>query len=285
MTGQQYINELKTRLGRTYVNDNFSDLLLLSIVNQARRKVQLACLELMKDYFTTSIAIPFQNGTLNSKYTNLTDLQNENVLVYTFAMPDNFIDAVEVWIAYDNSQNYQDCLQCRIIAKNEFINTVKHTFNTSLTTQPIAYKEQNLTTTQHYLNIAIAEKLYNTANFASTANVIVFYLYLVDDLGIETTNVGGFPILAPPIENDPQMPINLEEIVILQSMVDLLSMTDKRHYWTRVKDELQMYYQLLEQNYELKKTVSSVIPSKMPLQGIPYAVINTPGVQNGMQKS
>lgn len=281
MTGEQYINEVKLRLGRSLANRYFSDLDILSAVNQSRRAVQFATMHILKDYYTTAREIPLIDQQLDFYYDNVLTFDNKPVRVFKIQMPDNFADLLEGWLFFreTNPEEYIECLQTRIVSKKEFVLTIKHLYNTAVYQNPLCHIEHRITDGLYYLYLAISDDLYTHAGFLDTATLRVYYLYLVDALG-QSSTVTAFEHWVAPIENDPQLPPQVEEMVILQTLVILLSMTDKAHELERLKDELNIYYQILEGNHQIKQVVSETIPSKMSIQDSSIYLGNTIGEGN-----
>lgn len=287
MTAQQYIDEVKTRIGRSYANDRFSDLYILSVINKARRNIQFATLELLQEHYTVAIDIPLNSQPMDLVYSDIINYNGDQIYVYRIQLPANFIDLVEAWVYFDNitDVSYINCLQVRVVSKREFIYTLQHTYNTATFNQPLAHIEHNIADASYILHLAISRELYNFENFNNSGTLRIFYLYLIDDLGNEAIIIDGggwHRIITPPIEEDPQLPPQLEELVILRAVVDILSLTDESNYLQRVKDELQMYYHILEENYQIRYIMETTIPSKLSLQEASWDL--TFGEKNGLQK-
>lgn len=264
MTARDYINEVKLGLLKISVNVLFDDMTILTMVNKARKQIQMATLNMFSEFYYDEIQYSlFSITPLNFTY-------NPNNQEFAILMPDSFIEPVDVWIYHQNPDPTSGVFilnQMRLVDPREYIYTVQNTFNTPQETTLVGYFENNVADGRTRLFFSMPLQYFNSI-IGLNPVLRIYFLALVDDLEhIVNVGFGGIQARETP-DVEQQIPPQCHELVVQQAIVNLLGSTDLVSALQRAKDELQISFAMLDLEKDFERLQKSFfLPSKESFEG------------------
>jgi hypothetical protein len=289
LTARDYISEVKLRLLRSQVNDEFDDMTILTQINRSRRNIAMLTMDVFPDFYINRIQIPLGPpfGPNNDPTLSYPIYGVGRALVHRYNIPmQDFVKPAEVWISFISGINNDTRVwQVRLVSRKEFHNTVAHSMNSPLSITPVAFFEQNITTGA--TTLVIAFEVSNYVNYIwnnglNTCNLIIHYYCLPADLELYSDLTPG-NIVTPnafAADTDIDIPPFLQDLVILQAILYLLMSQKYQTIYQKFKDEFSIVWSLLLSNKEIEKyQQETLLPSKKPLEGVNFP-INLLNLQN-----
>lgn len=286
MNLREYIDELKLRMMRIEVAVNFDDLTLASAINSARKTILLQTLDIYPNLFISDAIFVFSpTENFDPLYFNVVNYQGTTLNTYRFQMPSDFIKPVECWLTWKGVDGITEWKQIRIVGKKEFYSSIRHSFNTTHDTTLLGHFDQQITDGLVYFTFSLPQTIANDSN-NSDFMLTVFYHYLPDDLELYTDIAKGDLVVPGTTIADSEtvLPTFLEDLVVKQAMVDLLSTIDQANAYQRAKDELNISMQIIKFNKKIEYLRKrSLLPSKKTIDetNLPLISINIGGQENG----
>lgn len=285
MTLRQYLDELKLRLMRYEVNTTFDDLYIASVVNNARQNVVLSVLDIYPNLFVTDVNFALgANAPRDNLYFQVVNYQGVTLDAIRVQMPPNFIKPIECWFVYQDQNGVTEWKQIRIVDKKEFYFAIRHAYNTTHPTTLLGHFEQLISDGRVYFTFAVPMAITTSGQFGNFV-LRVFYHFLPDQLELFDDVAVGAQVVPNNTNSDLEnvIPTFLEDLVIKESLVELLSNIDQVNALQRAKDELNISKQLIKFNKDIEYLRrKSLLPSKKTIDNsnIPLIAINLGG-QNG----
>jgi len=289
LTARDYISEVKLRLLRSQVNDEFDDMTILTQINRSRRNIAMLTMDIFPDFYINRIQIPLGQpfGPNYDRRLSYPIYGTGVSLVHRYNIPaQDFVKPAEVWISFISGINNDTRVwQVRLVSRKEFHNTVAHSMNSPLSITPVAFFEQNITTGLTTLVIAFEANNYVNYiwnNGLNTCNLVIHYYCIPDDLELYSDATWGTGVSPNPFtaDTDIDIPPFLQDLVILQAILYLLMSQKYQTVYQKFKDEFSIIWSLILSNKEIEKyQQETLLPSKKPIEGVNFP-INLLNLQN-----
>ena len=278
MTGKEYIDEVKLRLARHQVSEDFGDPLILTYVNDARREVQKMTMALYPDSYGKIARIKLTDNTGTPTKDNLSD-QTETYIeadkpsnVYVATLPDDFIEAyvaILEWIP-DTGQTDEGVTfrrEMRWANKREIFNTQLNSWNGATIWNPVYSVDRQMNILAGVRTDATLPYIIYIHGLDIDATTTLFTIAATDIGGYKEVTAEVWYIAALPAiemaDDDTIIPPNFEEYVIYWSMLYCLQNINDMMAKDSVEAELSLLKKNLQELYEMKKTKKDLlIPSK-----------------------
>lgn len=277
MTVQQYLDEVKLRLLRYQVATDFDDLLIVSALNRAREIVVFQTLDIYPNLFITNMNYDIRgNGRLEPDLSGITNYHNTLIDVYEFSLPADFIKALEVWVLWETSEGITEWRQVRLVSAKEFYFTLKHAFNTSQVSTFVGMTQESIVDGRAYFYLGIPKAIVDDNNI-DKISLKIFYHFLPAPLELYNDTQVGIKVLPSVFDAENIIPSFLEELVIQQTLLILLTGIDQANAYQRCVDELQAYIKIIDFNKRIEHLRRrSLLPSKKTIQqtNLPLISIN-----------
>lgn len=254
MTAKEYIDDLKLRLTRYQVGHDLSDEMLLSFINKARASVQRVLLPMYPERFSTIISIPHTPASLNQdlSLTTVETLGYTNINVYTYVMPNWFIDAYEVIIQWtDQEQNIVQS-HCRRHNLNEMYGLYSNSWNQPMiSTYTYALEDNGVNTLMHIAGLDAIGLVLQT-----DVVINIFCTAALSDLE---------HITAGALANDTEtvIPSFAEELVVTEALLYCFEVLNNKIALDGLRMEKQRLERSLILNYGTKQQREEILlPSK-----------------------
>lgn len=238
MDGRTYIEEIKSRIHRYAVAENLSDLEIMTYVNIVRKTIQRYVMKAMPERFGR-----IYREFINSTPTNYLNINFKNVFLYPAILPDNFIEEIVVKVNWEED-GYPYSRQARKAEHTEVHQISMNSWTTPFILQPIYNIGQDETSTNPLAKTIMIGGLDGSTNtLFTTADpnngqplVEIWYLAMLDDLEFadnETVYIG-----------------DLQELVILQTIMMCLKRTSPEGSYPILKSEIDQLTKIIQGNYD-----------------------------------
>ncbi|MGC8978633.1 hypothetical protein [Caldisericum sp.] len=262
MTIQQYLDEIKLRLLRFQVSSQFDDLKILTFLNQARQTITLQVIDIYPDLFVTSLKYNLKNIQTFDPLTNgLQDLNGNLITAYLIRLPAELYKPIEIWVFWETEDGITEWRQLRLVSKKEYYFTLKHSFNSTQTPTFVGTYWHSVEDGFYYLSFALPKTLVDSN--PSKLEMDIYYYYIPMPLELYNDSISGPQVLPSIFDDEIIIPSFLEELVIQQTILYLLTTIDQANALQRCKDELEIFWNIINFNKEISNLRKrSLLPSK-----------------------
>lgn len=292
---REYIDEIMLRLSRYNVSFEMDESILLSILNDARQRIQLSCLYVYPERFSAIMTldkVPGQEvGFLESDVIpcNIKDFNGNDTIIelpwFQLWLPQDFIDVFSLWVATDWGADIENWVypekrwyEARRVSNREIFQS---TTNSVVRPQPylpsytiingphdIMTKDSFYKKYRYQLLLCLGAQ--DNPTPPDPANVMIYYVRMLPYL--QLYNADNLP------DVDYGIPFELQEFVIMQSVVMAMIRSNAYTPAAIVANELEHEMAYLEEQYNIMIDKQQlVLPSReglyqntyVPQRGIP----------------
>lgn len=278
LNARQYIDEVKLRLSRHNVTLELDDPTICTFVNRARREVQYSTLGLLPECYGKIVQLSALVQDSSLSQTNTT--HNRPTTVYRVSLPLDFIEPTVVMLRYTltgviaslgrtfNGETYD--YEARRVDKRELFGVQMQSWNQPSIIAPVYVVEKKLVDLAAgalanpilYLGGLDIDNATTLVDVADRVVVEVWYTAALPDLEL-------VPSLAPgaPPDQELALPMEFEELVVYNAMIDCLQKIGAQSAIPSVKAELELLQSLVEDTYStVKLQAGPLLPSKEAIQ-------------------
>jgi hypothetical protein len=242
-TAQGYIDEVKLRISRLGVVSSLNDPFVLTCINRARHEVQKNTLTLYPERYGKILNLA---TFANDAYSEINlPASNKVVGVIYYTLPDDFIEPYVVLLKWGGNVS-----EARQVAKRELFNVGKNAWNYPTSGRPVC-------ATERYNNAGVWEWRLYVSDVSAIANysVDLWYVAAIDE--IENADVADLD------DTEVTIPPNIEELVLLYSMLYCLENINIEWAYQSIGAEIKIAESVISQDYMLKEVLQEQkLPSK-----------------------
>lgn len=279
-TAKEYIDDVKLRCSRLSVNLELDDPTILTFINASRKRVQQSTIALYPERYGKIVRLDVADAVVSTNSYAYNPTYGYIINIYSFALPNDFIDAHVVKLRYKLNGTFQDTAytnvtfnnEARRYDKRELYKLLTQTHNRPTILAPAYAIERNIVTVSagvesnsgsgYSLLLAGLDTasgyLPDEAAYDS-GEIEVWYTALVSDLE-------EFPSATPGVVSDREVtiPAEFEELVMMHSMVACMQKVRAAESVTvEVMNELSDYEKEIFEVFGVTKAKStSLLPSR-----------------------
>lgn len=257
-TMRTYVAEVKQRLDRFEVADKFDDGFLESLVNSCRHDVQRATLQIYQERFARIWVNPNAPTLSDDESAMFEDssagaLRQTPSLIYTFDLPEDFIQVVDVAVVTN-----EDAYVARSVSKRELFSALTRTFTVPTYLDPLYCIERFINSPTYRLLVSAGDAV------LGPNDVQVWYLAKLPYMELTNGAANG-------TDTEVRLGYDLQELVVMMTVMRALESAMVPQSRQIIANDIALALAMIESQYE-----TQIDRTLLLTQARESAIINKP---------